>query len=784
MATSLPRSGWVSPMDVLRLEGIRDVAEIRLDRWGIPHIYASSARDAWFAQGFNGARDRLWQLDLWRRAGLGRLAEVLGAGYVERDRAARLFLYRGSMEEEWSAYGCDLGAVLTPFVEGINSYVRETQERPELLSPEFKLLGYEPAEWSAGDILRIRSHGKYRNLYSEFTRARMLHTFGPSAEELRVRLEPHRQLELPEGLDLSLIEADSLRVYSLATRPALSVDCAPYSTAGTGSNNWVVGGGRTATGRPILANDPHGDLRLPSLRYLVHVSSPELEFVGGGEPMLPGISFGHNGQIGFGLTVLPIDQEDLYIYELDEVGGNRYRYGSGWESIERERQSIEVRDADPVNVELRFTRHGPIIHECPERNAALAVRAAWLQAGMVPYLGGLALLQADGWEEFRAAASHWGGPGENLVYADAGGNIGWQATGRVPIRPNWDGLLPVPGDGRFEWAGYADPAAMPRESNPERGWIATANQFNVAPDPKTGLEIAVEWEPPFRYRRIAEALEASDRLTVEASASLQSDYACLAARPVLRELEGFTPRDTRVSLAVELLRGWNGRLEARSAAAALFECWFRKHLRRSLFASALEGKLDADLVESAISAVMRDESRVRDARIDLDLLALEIDTQQSCDSLFETSLCAAMIELEGLLGPDVASWRWGNLHEARFAHPLVDLASGPHAIEPVARGGSCDTVGNTDYGNGIGGFLQKVGATSRLVLDVGNWDRSVAVNVPGQAGRPGDPHYADMHIPWSEDLSVPLLFSRPAVEAATERRIVCCPGPGLGGDRL
>jgi penicillin G amidase len=753
------------------LDGIEDAVEILVDRWGIPHIYAACSHDALFAQGFNAARDRLWQLDLWRRAGLGQLAEVLGPDYVERDRAARLFLYRGSMAVEWNAYGCDLGDVLMPFVDGINAYVREVADRPELLPPEFELLGYAPAEWSADDVLRIRGHGRYRNLRSEVARARLLHAFGPAAEALRVRLEPDTDIVVPEGLDLSLITADVLGTYDLATGLAVLSAAAEAQPAGGGSNNWVLAGERTASGRPILASDPHRALSLPSLRYLVHVACPELEFAGGGEPMLPGVSFGHNGRIAFGLTVLPLDQEDLYVYELDEVGGTRYRYGSSWEAIEVERQTIRVRDAEPVEVTLKFTRHGPLVHESADRNAAFAVRAAWLEAGMAPYLGSAALLSTSRWEEFRAAARYWGTPGENLVYADVDGDIGWQPAGRIPIRPNWSGLLPVPGDGRYEWAGYAAPAVLPHEHNPARGWLATANQFNVEPSAAGGVDLAFEWEPPFRQQRIADVLDETRAHTIEDSVALQSDYLCLAAAEVTPLLRDVASADRRVQRAIAMLADWDGRLDADSAPAAVFELWFRKHLRRALFVGALAERMAPGEAEAAVDAVLGDESVVRDARIDLVLLERAKASPSALESVIEGSLRETLLELERRLGPDPAAWRWGALHNARFAHLLA--GDGVPMLGPTPRGGGCDTVGNTGYGPCD--FVQNVGATARLVLDVGAWDESVAMNVPGQSGDPTAAHYADLFAAWSSDESVPLLFSREAVEAAKERHIVLSP---------
>ncbi len=755
-------------IDSQAVDGLNEPVEILVDGWGIPHIYAASASDAFFAQGFNAARDRLWQIDLWRRAGLGRLAEVLGPDFVERDRAARLFLYRGSMDSEWGAYGCDLRSIVTPFVAGINEYVRQTADDPDLLPPEFATLGYRPARWSPEDVLRIRAHGLHVNLHNEVTRARMLHAFGADVERVRALLEPETELVVPEGIDLSLITADVLRTYDLATGATPTPMPSPGRAAGGGSNNWAVGGGRTASGRPILASDPHRALRLPSLRYLVHVACPDFEFIGGTEPMLPGISVGHNGHIAFSFTFLPIDHEDLYVYEVDDAG-QRYRYASGWEAFEVERQLIPVKGSAPAEVELKFTRHGPVVHERPDRNAAFAVRAAWLESGMAPYVGSSALLEAKSWDQFRDASRHWGTPGENLVYADVDGNVGWQPAGRVPIRPNWNGLLPVPGDGRFEWAGYLDPGAMPHELNPDRRWIATANQRNVDPDSTGGVPVAFEWEPPYRHQRIADVLEHESSATIESTVRLQNDYTSAVAQQVVPLVAALSSPDSRVRRAVTMLSTWDCKIEAGSAPAALFELWFRIHLRRALLRRTLADRLPATDVDRAVDAVMEDVTVIRDARIDLRLL----HAVSPADALLEPSLRDAMLDLEQRLGPDSRDWSWGRVHRASFEHPLAAFGHDFAPLESHPRGGSVDTVGNTTYGPA--GFLQTVGATLRMVLDVGDWDNSVAMNAPGQSGVPSTPHYADLLGAWAKDESIPLLYSRERVEAVATRRLRLLP---------
>src|SRR6202167_4309345 len=355
------------PTETITLPNLRQPVEILIDHWGVPHIYAKNEADLFFAQGFNAARDRLFQIDLWRRRGLGRLAEVLGPAYVEHDKAARLFLYRGDMSKEWAAYGPDAQSIATAFVAGINAYVDWLGAHPDQMPLEFKLLGYGPSKWEAEDVVRIRSHGLTRNLTSEVARANTVCKTdpqnGPKYDQIRYGLQPPWETKVPEGLDPCLPK-DVLKVFALATeevhitkaggnRTVAAIPLTPDNAEG--SNNWVIAPSKSATGRPIFANDPHRAYSTPSLRYIAHINTPGLSVIGAGEPALPGISIGHNGTIAFGLTIFNVDQEDLYVYELNPADPNQYRYRDGWESMRIVHESVEVRGEGARDVELKFT---------------------------------------------------------------------------------------------------------------------------------------------------------------------------------------------------------------------------------------------------------------------------------------------------------------------------------------------------------------------------------------------------------------------------------------------
>ena len=769
------------------LEGLEGPAEILVDRWGVPHMYASTLYDVFRVQGFNAARDRLWQLDFWRRRGLGLLAEVFGPSLAERDRAARLFAYRGDMQPEWLSYGSDTKRVAAAFVEGVNAYVRLALQDSGLLPLEFRQLGYEPALWAAEDFARIRSNGLYYNLDSEVARALTLRDHGPQVEDLRRQREPPVDLVVPEGLDLALIPHDVLRVYRLAIDPPDLGQA--RETVLQGSNNWVLAPERTTTGRPLLANDPHRALSVPSLRYLAHLSAPGLDVIGAGEPALPGISIGHNGRIAFGLTIFPIDQEDLYVYQTNPHEPLEYHYQGRWEPMRVVHETVKVRGGADADVELRYTRHGPVIYEDAERHTAFAVRAAWLEPGMAPYLGSMDYMRAANWDEFLAAMNRWGAPPENQLFAEPSGNIGWKAAGLTPIRPNWNGTLPVPGDGRYEWAGFRDMDELPVATSPRRGWLATANEMNLpAGYPAHDKVISFDWYPSSRAERLAEVFTGDQRFSPGDCVRLQSDFTSLPARRIVRRLAGVQADDPATAGALRLLTEWDADLAPDSAPGALFEVWYRRHLRPALLRAALARLVPQDQVETVLAAVTPDESLLADPRADLAIIERPGDwlgeaAGATIDEIMRSTLAAALAEVQRLLGPDRQRWAWGSLHTARLDHPLSPLlgeqARARLAVGPVPRGGSGDTVGNTAYLPET--FVQTGGATFRIVVDVGDWDGSLVMNSPGQSGDPASPHYADLFEPWSRGESFPLCYSRERVEAVTERRIRLRPPLDPGG---
>lgn len=777
--------------ETVRVRGLTGPAEILVDRWGVPHLYARSKADLFFTQGFNAARDRLFQLDLWRRRGLGQLAEVFGPTFVEQDRAARLFLYRGSMDREWRRYSPsgarDAEVDVRHFVDGINAYIDWLAVHPERLPWEFVRLHYHPAKWAAEDVVRIRSHGLTRNVSSEVARANILcKAKDLDADRVRTRLSNDWKTQVPDGLDPCLPEG-VLRVFEFATRPVqlttpssassatqsvVLAAAAETETELEGSNNWVVAPGKSATGRAIMANDPHRAYSVPSLRYITHLSAPGLNVIGAGEPALPGVSIGHNGAIAFGLTIFPIDQEDLYVYELNPANPAQYRYKESWEQFRVVREEVAVKGSAAQKVELAFTRHGPVIHVDAVKHRAYAVRSGWMEPGMSPYFCSIASMRAKEFRTFELAMQKWGAPTLNHVYADVKGNIGWLARGLTPKRPNWDGLLPVPGDGRYEWAGFWEGKELPRRFNPREGWIGTANAYNIPDEyPARERKLGFEWADPSRHQRLHEALAALPKISLEDCEKLQNDILSIPARRLLALLAPLNSKDAAAKRGLDLLVGWDARQEAESAQAALFELWQARHLGKRFRESVLPPEAAAALNATDMSVMLQGleqpETRFDD------------DATGKRNRLLLTTLASAHAEMEKLQGPDPKAWQWGRLHHNFIEHPftaIVDEANRRKInIGPIPKHGSTYTPNQSGYRSAD--FRQTGGPSFRIIVDVGNWDNSRAVNHPGQSGDPNSPHYSDLAALWRAGQYFPLLYSRKAVEQNTDHVIHLQPEP-------
>ena len=737
------------------LPGLTAPGEIIIDRAGIPHIYAANARDGFFLQGYAVARDRLWQIDLWRKRGLGRLSASFGAQFVAQDRAARLLLYRGEMAAEWAAYPSQAKVWTEGFAAGINAYVADVETGRAPLPIEFSATNTRPERWQADDVVRIRSNALASNLTSEVVRARALCGGDLKYEPLRRELAPAHTVSIPKGLDPCSIPADVLDDYALGTGD-VRFDGQKIVVASLdpdiqeGSNNWVIGAARSATGRSILANDPHRAHAVPNLRYLSHIDTPELKIAGSGEPALPGISFGHNEDVAWAITIFAIDQQDLVVNpkatKLTEV-----------------RERIEVKGEAPREVVLKFTDDGPIIHEDPTSGRSFALRATWTKPGASAYFNASWAWTAKTWDDFLVARDHWGAPPLNLLFANRAGDIGWAPGGFVPVRAAGDGLLPVPAGKAHRWTGLLDAKLMPVKHNPADGWIATANEMNIPAGYPHML--GLEWADRSRITRISEVIGSKPKFGLTDAMALQNDPTSPMARRAVALLQGLAGRDANERGALALLGNWNGHEGPDSAAAALYEIWAARHL-----------------AASAVKAIMPEAARRNFGRTSIGniLPVLEDGKLLGPDSaalraeILLGSLGLAFAETARLFGPDPATWRWGALHRADF-QPSLPIAGrdAERRVGPVPIGGS----GSTPMAMGTGPDFRVVsGASVRVVMDVGAWDNSMANNTPGQSGDPSSPHYRDLFARWATGNYVPFVWSRPRVLQEAERIINVIPG--------
>ncbi len=731
----------------LTVPGLQQPVNVLRDRWGVAHIYAQNQHDLFFAQGFVVAQDRLFQMELWRRSGQGRLAEVLGPSALLRDINARLLMYRGDMKAEYESYSPDTKEILDAFTSGINAYIADRRKPGAPGLPiEFQMAGFVPEPWKPEDCLnRMAAFSMTGNAFSELQHAEVVSRIGVEKAQELFQFDPAVKLDPAPNLDFTGLSARLLR--ELAGSDS-RMDFPAYYVEG--SNNWTVSGALTASGKPMLANDPHRVLAEPSLRYMVHLVAPGWDVIGAGEPALPGVALGHNQHVAWGFTIFGPDQQDLYIETLNPGNPLEYRTVRGWERMSVEKQSFAIRGGPSVTVELKFTRHGPVLWQDQKR--ALALRWVGSEPGTAGYLASLAVDRAQNWKQFEAAMARWKVPTENIVYADRDGNIGEHSAGLTPLRKNWTGLLPVPGAGGYEWAGFVPVNELPHSFNPERGFVATAN--NKQTPEGYPYKIGFEWSNTYRVDRISEVLgqaHSGKKLDVEDMQRLQSDALSLPGRELVRILQNGV--DDHPTEAEQLLLSWDGVLKTDSAAAALYEVFLRDLTRTVIHQAAPEKvwNVITDWDPSQVFPLLKTPAVLRE------------------------SLERAANRLAQLQGPDQSKWAWGRLHVARFRHPLDNLASAKPLLDlgPVPRSGDGNTVGATgDYGDS---FEQIVGASYRQIFDLSDWDKGVAVNVPGQSGQPGSPHYSDLLPLWSEWRYFPFVYSREAVEKNTTDRLILQP---------
>ncbi|OQY24475.1 MAG: penicillin acylase family protein [Chloroflexi bacterium] len=786
------RRSWPKTDGKAQADGLQAEATVIRDSWGVPHVYASSSHDLFFAQGYVHAQDRFWQMEFWRRIGSGRLSEILGDSALGQDRFIHTVGWHRTAAEELKRMDAQDLAALEAYAEGVNAYISTHKKR---LGLEFTMLGltgvkFEPEPWAPLDTIswaKVMAWDLGGNRTAELLRAQIAARLGTSAvAELMPPYPDNYPVIVPHpltGATLDAVPGAAFDFYALGNGP------------GIGSNNWVISGERTETGMPLLANDPHLGIQMPSIWYEVGLHcepvGPDCPYdvTGASFAGVPGVVIGHNAHVAWGVTNVGPDVQDLFVEKINPENPDQYEYEGAWVDMQIVREEITVAgEDDPVVVNVRITRHGPIINDVvggPEDDWAfgwepLALSWTALQPGTL-VRSILLLDKAGDWDEFRDALSYWDAPSQNFVYADVEGNIGYQAPGRIPIRAAGDGSMPVPGwSGEYEWVDYIPFDDLPRTFNPEEGYVVTANNAVVGPD--FPYFITNDWAPGYRARRIVELIEADDSISLADVQAMQGNSNPIYAEDVLPHLlvlpvtnTGRSDREERrLTEALELLRAWDGRADRDSAGAALFEA-FRLHLIDLTFGDELGEQLLGKARRSvgvALVNLLEDE----DSHWFDDVNTPEVETQ---DEILLQALEDAADELTETLGRNMDKWRWGELHTAVFNNQSLGQ-SGIAPIEAIFNRGPVETDGDSGTVNATGYSLSDPYTVQhvpsyRQIVDLDDFTRSVSMHTTGQSGHPYHPHYDDMIDPWRNIEYHPMLWQRVDVEADAEGVLVLRP---------
>jgi penicillin amidase len=770
-----------------KIEGLKQPVEILRDQWGVNHIYAQNQHDLFFAQGYAAAKDRLFQFEIWRRQATGTVAEILGPRELKRDIGTRLFKFRGDMAEEMTHYHPDGVEIITAYTKGVNAYITEALEDPKSLPIEFKMLGILPEKWTP-EVVISRHQALLGNIGQELQYGRAVAKLGEeTVKELNWFHPQDPNMKLDPSITSEMLSADILELYNAYRRSVRfqPADVLPAYRAteqatalltqnedfkdddyAIGSNNWVVSGALMEDGNTYMANDPHRTIAVPSLRYMAHLVAPGWDVIGGGEPEIPGISIGHNAYGAWGLTVFRTDGEDLYVYDLNPDNLNQYKYMDEWMDMEVISEKIKVKGQEDATVDLSYTRHGPVVYIDAIKNKAYAVRCAWLEPGGSPYLASLRMDQAKSWEEFREACNYSHIPGENMIWADKEGNIGWQAVGIAPLRRNFSGMVPVPGDGRFEWDGYLPIVDKPNTTNPDAGFFATANQSVTPDDYQHWDAIGFNWSDPYRGDRVNEVLSSGKKLNMEDMKALQVDYLSMPARTLVPLLPGIE-MDGKSQTARQMLLDWDFRLTPDSEEAAIYVAWENqiKQLANDRFIpDEAKGLINSLQMKKVVDWLTTDLSK------------FAYHPEKKRDAFLKEAFAQAISSLEQRLGPDMTQWQYGqaDYKHTYMTHALSNAVNQKQKAKlnlgPLPRGGNSYTPGSTG-----GNLRQSSGASFRMIVNTGDWDAAVATNGPGQSGDPASQYYSNLFEPWAKDQYFPIYYSREKIDSVTTEKTTLNP---------
>ena len=783
----------------ITMAGLKEGVIVDRDQWGRPWIRAKSTEDLVMAQGYVMAQDRLWQMDLLRRAAAGDLSEIVGPAALKIDEENRILGMRQAAERAAKESSPEIRTLLESYARGVNQYIAKQHGR---LPIEFLLLGYEPKPWTPADTYLIDLY-MWKTLTStwksKLNRQSVLAKVGTErAAEMFVEDSPldHYIVGQTEpgapaksgqpsrqGTHMSAVgrkQGSSAPFTSQAGAAAIDflAQFEQESSEIIGSNNFVVSGAHTASRKPLLANDTHLALSVPCIWYLVHLTAPGWNVEGFALPGAPLVIIGHNERIAWGFTNSNADVQDLYTETFDSKNPLDYRANGKWISAEVRKEKIPVRGKADVELDVTVTRHGPIVYREPESDGGKAYALRWsaLEPGGLDF--GFPLLgRASNWNEFVEATRHISGPGQNTIYADVDGNIGFTIPARIPIRASGNGALPVAGDtDQFDWEGYIPFDELPRVLNPPDGIIATANARTVGPAYKYFM--SGRQAGPFRTERIYELLSGRTDLKPEDMNAIQNDIVSLPnqflAAQLLTAAHSTPPKDPRTQKLIAGLIGWDAK-----ATADSIETTFVELTRHALFHNLLAPHLGDETSKYELwePRSLYNEVWWRDK-----LFLANILTQRpsewlpkgvvNYDVLLISSANDAVDALARETGTsDVSQWRWGRFHPLNMVHPLGRSGT-LHAllsIGPYADGGTLDTVKAMGVGHG---------PAMRMVSDLANFDNSLMEIATGESGQAASPYYRDQFREWFEGRGIPAPFSEAAEEKARAHRLMLVPAGG------
>jgi penicillin amidase len=723
------------------VRGLKAPMTIARDADGVPLITAADDADAMFGLGFAHAQDRLFQMELMRRYGAGRLAEIFGKRALPIDRQMRVLgLYRAA-EAELPYLSAPVRRGLDAYAAGVNAFLAT---RHGALPPEFLLLRFTPEKWRPADslvwgkLMDLELAGNYRD---ELERARLARTVSP--DELAFLYPGY-----PKGAPTTL--AALAPIYRLLPLDRLHAELPPLSVLGPiyASNNWVVDGAHSESGKPLLANDPHLGFSAPGLWYLVRLKTPQREIAGATTPGVPFVVIGHNDKIAWGFTTTASDVEDLFVEKVDPADPGRYMTPTGSEPFQTRTETIAVRGAAPVRLTVRATRHGPVLSDALPPGAAgkgyvLALAAPFLAPDDRTAEALWEVDRADNWDGFRKAMRGFVGPQQNAVFADTSGTIGFIAAARVPIRKNGTAWLPVPGwTGEYDWSGFIPFDKLPQATNSPSGHFVSANN-KIVPDSYPYF-LSHDWDLPNRAERILARLAAMPLQSPAASAAIQADTVSLAARRLVPLMTRIAPGNDFEHAAIDRLRHWDFHMDADRVEPLLFIAWLRA-FAHDLFFTRLGAAASGywDLRPQVVAAALGGHP---------EWCAAPHATAEDCDTLLRRSLDKALAELQKAYGADIAQWRWGRAHHAVFANPVlsrIPILRDWFDIR-ISAGGGFDTVnrGATTIHNDMHPFDQTFGAGLRIITDLAHPAGSRMIVAPGQSGNPLSPHFADLVERW------------------------------------